>query len=80
MRSSSILIPASSVLQLLYALARSKNLGIRSHEPGTGPLYHLGFSLDVRRVVIASLGSEFGGMDAAEPSEDWDMVDGTVAS
>jgi hypothetical protein len=61
-------VPATSVLRLLAELARSDRLGSRSHEPGTNLLNHLGYSLDVGKVLEAVIGPEDDqGWDIVEP-------------
>lgn len=60
-------IPATSILQLLEESTQAIHLGERSHEPGTTLVRHLGFSLDVLRVVEAVLGPE--------DDSGWDIVD-----
>jgi hypothetical protein len=62
-----VLISATEPLRLLKALGESERLGERFHGPG-GSLRHLGFSLDVTRVVGALVADE------ADLGEDWDMV------
>ncbi len=60
--------PATSLLALLFATARSSRLGIRSHESGS--LNHLGFGLDVSNVVSAVLDA-----DGSWEESEWDMVE-----
>ncbi|RXK35678.1 hypothetical protein M231_07051 [Tremella mesenterica] len=71
--SSAILIPATNILQLIHELADSPQLGLKSHEPGTVQMRHLGFGLDVSRVVRSVLRSEE--RYSGHLSEGWDMVD-----
>ena len=71
-----IRIPATAVLQLVEALVTSPSMGMRSHEPGTAMLGHLGFSLDVHKVVASVLDVE----KDEEPHEEWDMVDDAIDS
>jgi hypothetical protein len=71
LRSSTILISATSLLQLIAALGDSPSLGARSHEPGRGNLTHMGFSLDVNQVVGSVLSNEI----KQEGHSDWDMVE-----
>ena len=59
---------ATAVLALLKAIATSPTLGVLSHEPG--PLNHLGFGLDVWKVVSAIIVA-----DATLEDSEWDMVD-----
>lgn len=77
-RSTSSLISPTDILNLLAQMATSPQLGRRSHEPGSGPglgLRHMGFGLDVSKVVRSVLDAE-GGTDAAEGGNDgWDMLD-----
>lgn len=60
--------PATSLLALLFATARSSRLGIRSHESSS--LNHLGFGLDVSNVVSAVLDA-----DGSWEESEWDMVE-----
>lgn len=81
--ASGVLVPATSVLELLALIAESPNLGIRAHEPGTSEvLKHLGFGLDVSKVVAAVLaaenarwGARASNDDHEELSEGWDLLD-----
>ena len=70
--AESVDIPVTSLLRLLDVTARSPLLGVRAHEPGTGPLPHLGFGLDVSQVVAWTASVEG---DEDDQAEDWDVVD-----
>ncbi|WVQ63044.1 uncharacterized protein L199_001195 [Kwoniella botswanensis] len=80
----SILISATSILELIAAMSSSHDLGRRTHEPGTSHvLRHLGFGLDVAKVVQSVLSSEENrwGVKPTEGSgedlsEGWDLLDG----
>ncbi|OCF78373.1 hypothetical protein I204_00313 [Kwoniella mangroviensis CBS 8886] len=80
----SILISATSILELIAAISSSPDLGRRTHEPGTSHvLRHLGFGLDVAKVVQSVLSSEENrwGVKPTEGSgedfsEGWDLLDG----
>jgi hypothetical protein len=68
--SSAVIVPATSVLRLISAMSESPELGQRSHEP-PGDLRHLGFSLDVTKVVAAVLATG----EPQEEHSDWDLVE-----
>ncbi|WVR04099.1 hypothetical protein IAU60_001098 [Kwoniella sp. DSM 27419] len=80
---SSVLISATSVLELISALAASPSVGRRTHEPGTDHvLKHLGFGLDVAKVVQTVLSSEENRWgtkpdegSGEDLSEGWDLLD-----
>lgn len=61
-------VSATAVLELLQRIAHSPTLGMRSHEPGTATLGHLGFSLDVNAVV------DYVTRDEDEVEHGWDIV------
>lgn len=68
--ASTVLIRATSLLELICAVADSPKLGEQSHEPGE--LRHLGFGLDVTKVVSTVLAAE----DAHwGDGDDWDLVE-----
>ncbi|KAK4690051.1 hypothetical protein P7C73_g73, partial [Tremellales sp. Uapishka_1] len=77
MQRSAVIISATSILQLLHALGDSPSLGQRTHEPGTEVLLHLGFGLDVAKVVETVLAAEQSrwGLGVGE-QEGWDLVEG----
>lgn len=71
------LIPPTDILNLLSLISTSSSLGRRSHEPGSGPgltLRHMGFGLDVSKVVQSVLDAE-GGDGLDEVGEGWDMLE-----
>ncbi|ODN98039.1 hypothetical protein I350_07681 [Cryptococcus amylolentus CBS 6273] len=79
---SAVLISATSILHLIHATALSPTLGHKSHAPGgTRQLGHLGFGLDVAKVVGTVLKAEEGkwggrrGNEGEVLSEGWDMLD-----
>ncbi|WVQ83499.1 hypothetical protein IAT38_005640 [Cryptococcus sp. DSM 104549] len=82
---NSVLISATSLLQLIDALSLSPTLGERSHDPGgVALLPHMGFGMDVAKVVQTVLGAEEGrwgakgageGGGEGELSEGWDLLD-----
>ena len=67
-KDEGVKVPATLPLALIYATALSPQLGTRSHEPG--PLNHLGFGLDVSKVVSAVLDS-----DGSWEESEWDIVE-----
>ena len=72
------LIPPTDILHLLILLSTSPSLGRRSHEPGSEPgltLRHMGFGLDVSKVVQSVLDAEGGDRLDAEVGEGWDMLE-----
>ncbi|WVQ94346.1 hypothetical protein IAU59_001425 [Kwoniella sp. CBS 9459] len=78
------MISATSILELIAALSVSPGLGKKTHEPGTSHvLQHLGFGLDVAKVVQSVLSAEegrWGGKEdengsGEELSEGWDLLD-----
>ncbi|WVW79679.1 hypothetical protein I302_101648 [Kwoniella bestiolae CBS 10118] len=79
----SVLISTTSILEMIAALSTSPDLGRRTHEPGTNHvLRHLGFGLDVAKVVQSVLSSEekrWGVKPANGSGEDlsegWDLLD-----
>nr|XP_031859084.1 uncharacterized protein CI109_005434 [Kwoniella shandongensis]KAA5526156.1 hypothetical protein CI109_005434 [Kwoniella shandongensis] len=79
---SAVLISATSILELIHALSVSPTLGQKAHEPGAiTMLKHLGFGLDVAKVVQIVLTAEenrWGTKTADGPgdqSEGWDLLD-----
>lgn len=79
---SGVLVSATNVLELIALTAESSDLGVRAHEPGTTQtMKHLGFTLDVAKVVEKVLSAEsarWGGIPGAEKeelSEGWDMLE-----
>lgn len=76
-----VLVSATDVLELIALTAESSDLGVRAHEPGTTQtMRHLGFGLDVNKVVESVLEAErarWGGVPdgAEELSEGWDMLE-----
>lgn len=64
-------IPATSLLRILDEMTREVGLGTRSHEPGTALVRHLGFSLDVVKVVEAIHGPD--------DEQGWDIVDASTS-
>ncbi|CAK9786681.1 hypothetical protein CC85DRAFT_286829 [Cutaneotrichosporon oleaginosum] len=76
-----VLVSATNVLELIALTAESSDLGVRAHEPGTTQtMRHIGFGLDVNKVVESVLAAErarWGGSDEGqeELSEGWDMLD-----
>ncbi|WRT65389.1 uncharacterized protein IL334_002332 [Kwoniella shivajii] len=81
----SVLISATSILELIAAVAISPELGHKAHEPGTSrSVRHLGFGLDVAKVIQSVLSADENrcGIKPAEGSgeelsEGWDLLDGT---
>ncbi|WVF66733.1 hypothetical protein IAT40_001475 [Kwoniella sp. CBS 6097] len=81
--NSSTMISATSILELIAALAGSPGLGRKTHEPGTSHVVqHLGFGLDVAKVVQSVLSAEEGRWgtrkddgSGEELSEGWDLLD-----
>lgn len=77
-----VLVSATNVLELIALTAESSDLGVRAHEPGTTQtMRHLGFGLDVNKVVESVLVAErarWGGAPKGreELSEGWDMLEG----
>jgi hypothetical protein len=69
--TAGIEVSVTAVLELLQLIARSPTLGVRSHEPGTSMLGHLGFSLDVNTVV------EYVTREEDEGEHGWDIVHAT---
>ncbi|KAK8843936.1 hypothetical protein IAR55_006728 [Kwoniella newhampshirensis] len=79
---STVLVSATCILQLIHALSVSPTLGQKAHEPGgITMLPHLGFGLDVAKVVQTVLSAEenrWGTRLAEGPgdqSEGWDLLD-----
>ncbi|BEI80166.1 hypothetical protein CcaverHIS002_0106950 [Cutaneotrichosporon cavernicola] len=76
-----VLVSATDVLELIALTAESSDLGVRAHEPGTTQtMRHLGFGLDVNKVVESVLAAErarWGGVPdgTEELSEGWDMLE-----
>ncbi|WWC87581.1 uncharacterized protein L201_002471 [Kwoniella dendrophila CBS 6074] len=78
-----IKISATSVLELIAAIANAPLLGQKTHEPGTRSVVrHLGFGLDVAKVVRSVLsaeenrwGSKSADCSGEELSEGWDLLD-----
>ncbi len=76
-----VLVSATNVLELIALTAESSDLGVRAHEPGTTQmLRHIGFGLDVSKVVESVLAAErarWGGTHEGreELSEGWDMIE-----
>lgn len=81
--ASGPLVAPTSILELISLIAVSPTLGLRAHEPGTSDtLRHMGFGLDVKRVVRAVFKAEKaqwgvrGGEDGQEQlSEGWDLME-----
>ncbi|WVO24255.1 uncharacterized protein IAS62_005619 [Cryptococcus decagattii] len=78
------LISPASILRLIHAITQSPTLGHRSHDPGGArTLKHLGFGLDVSKLVSAILRAEElqwdvkGDAEAGDDilSEGWDLLD-----
>ncbi|ORX36443.1 UV radiation resistance protein and autophagy-related subunit 14-domain-containing protein [Kockovaella imperatae] len=69
----SVQIPVTSLVRLLRTTADSPSLGHRAHEPGTAFLPHLGFGLDVSRVVAWTSVTESA--DDGEQTDEWDVVE-----
>lgn len=78
------LISPASILRLIHAIAQSPTLGHRSHDPGGArTLKHLGFGLDVSKLVSTILRAEELQWDVktdAEEGDDilsegWDLLD-----
>lgn len=69
-----VAIPATSILALLNSITKSPALGQRSHEPGGILLRHLGFGLDVTKVVNFILQAEEVRWGDGV-SEGWDLVE-----
>lgn len=78
------LISPASVLRLIHAITQSPTLGHRSHDPGGArSLKHLGFGLDVSKLVSTILRAEElqwdlkGDTEAGDDilSEGWDLLD-----
>ncbi|OXB33524.1 hypothetical protein J007_06808 [Cryptococcus neoformans] len=78
------LISPASVLRLIHAITQSPTLGHRSHDPGGArTLKHLGFGLDVSKLVSTILRAEElqwdlkGDTEAGDDilSEGWDLLD-----
>ncbi|KAL0242204.1 hypothetical protein I308_105833 [Cryptococcus tetragattii IND107] len=78
------LISPASILRLIHAITQSPTLGHRSHDPGgAGTLKHLGFGLDVSKLVSTILRAEElqwdvkGDAEAGDDilSEGWDLLD-----
>ncbi|OCF34530.1 hypothetical protein I317_03632 [Kwoniella heveanensis CBS 569] len=82
---SSAMISVTSILELIAALSVSSGLGRKTHEPGTNQvLQHLGFGLDVAKVVQSVLTAEESRWgtkkrkddgSGEELSEGWDLLD-----
>ncbi|WVQ77794.1 hypothetical protein IAR50_007484 [Cryptococcus sp. DSM 104548] len=82
---SAVLISATSILNLIHATALSPTLGHKSHAPGgVRQLLHMGFGMDVAKVVGMVLKAEdvkWGGGGSGRGdegqvlSEGWDMLD-----
>lgn len=81
--ASDVLVSATSVLELIALTAESDELGVRAHEPGTSnTISHLGFGLDVSKVVATVLEAEdarWGARHSTERheelSEGWDLLE-----
>lgn len=81
--ASEVLVSATSILELLALTAESDELGVRAHEPGTSnTISHLGFGLDVSKVVAnvleaedARWGVRQGTEGYEELSEGWDLLE-----
>nr|XP_019012363.1 uncharacterized protein I206_03210 [Kwoniella pini CBS 10737]OCF51144.1 hypothetical protein I206_03210 [Kwoniella pini CBS 10737] len=80
---NTILISATSILELIHSLSVSPGLGQRAHEPGTNKVVrHLGFGLDVAKVVQNVIsaeehrwGTKQGEGSGEDLSEGWDLLD-----
>lgn len=80
---SGVLVSATNVLELIALTAESSDLGVRAHEPGTTQMMrHLGFTLDVTKVVEKVLSLEnarWGGISGGEGgealSDGWDLLE-----
>lgn len=81
--ASGVLLQPTAVLELISLLAESPTLGCRAHAPGTSDvLRHMGFGLDVKKVVATVLAAEDqrwgvrpGQEGKEELSEGWDLLD-----
>lgn len=81
--ASGVLVQPTAVLELISLLAESPTLGCRAHAPGTSDvLRHMGFGLDVKKVVATVLAAEDqrwgvrpGQEGKEELSEGWDLLD-----